>query len=144
MYIYIYIYCGKKTMENNFTWYLKFHASRPTIFSQVQRSLKIYSTMVSLIWGHLCRVHFHRFRSLTKITLLWNMLYIFLVCWLLKVVFVFHTCLQQSDLKFVRHGEHLPGFSFCICLFLILLFSNLLLYTNFLRFLFYLNDDIGW
>ena len=58
--------CGKKTMQNNFTWYLKFHAGRLTIFSQVQRSLKIYSIMVSLIWHHLCRVHFHRFQSLTS------------------------------------------------------------------------------
>ena len=47
--IYIYTYCRKKTMQNNFTWYLKFHAGGPTIFSQVQRSLKIYSMMVSLI-----------------------------------------------------------------------------------------------
>ena len=31
-------FCWKKTMQNNFTWYLKFHASGPTIFSQVQRS----------------------------------------------------------------------------------------------------------
>ena len=23
-YIHIYIYCGKKTMQNNFSWYLKF------------------------------------------------------------------------------------------------------------------------
>ena len=49
---------------------------------------------------------------------LWN---IFLVCFfwvfclLLKVV-VFCTCWQQSNLKFFRHGEHLPGFGFCICL----------------------------
>ena len=34
---------------NNFTWYLKFHASGPTIFSQVQRSLKISNVIVSLI-----------------------------------------------------------------------------------------------
>ena len=51
-------------MQNNFTWYLKIHASGPTIFCQVQRSLKIYSKMVSLIWRHLCRVHFHSFGSL--------------------------------------------------------------------------------
>ena len=62
---YIY-YCWKKMLQNNFTWYLKFHAGGLTIFSQVQRSLKIYSIMVSLIWRHLCRVHFHRFRSLTS------------------------------------------------------------------------------
>ena len=31
--------------------------------------------------------------------------------------FLFLVVLQQSDLKFVRHGEHLSGFSFCICLF---------------------------
>ena len=55
-------------MQNNFTWYLKFHAGGPTIFSQVQRSLIIYSIMVSLIWHQLCRVHFHRFRSLTSAT----------------------------------------------------------------------------
>ena len=53
-------------MQNNFTWYLKFHAGGPTRFSQVQRSLNIYSIMVSLIWRRLCRVHFHRFRSLTS------------------------------------------------------------------------------
>ena len=51
-------------MQNNFTWYLKFHAGWPTIFSQVQRSFKIYSIMLSLIWHHLCMVHFHRFESL--------------------------------------------------------------------------------
>ena len=51
-------------MQNNFSWYLKFHARWPTIFSQVQRSLKIYSIMVSLIWHHLCMLHFHRFQSL--------------------------------------------------------------------------------
>ena len=28
--------CGKKTMQNNFTWYLKFHVDRPTVFNQVQ------------------------------------------------------------------------------------------------------------
>ena len=77
IYAYIYIhtyniyilyiwYCGKKTMQNNFTWYLKFHAGGLTIFSQVQRSLKIYSIMISLIWRHLCSVHFQRFRSLTS------------------------------------------------------------------------------
>ena len=49
------------------TWYLKFHASGATIFRQVQRSLKIYSMMVSLIWRHLCRVHFQRFCSLTSL-----------------------------------------------------------------------------
>ena len=27
---------------------------------------KIYSIMVSLIWCHLCRVHFHSFRRLTS------------------------------------------------------------------------------
>ena len=72
-YIYIYIYnikCKKKKMmQNNFTWYLKFHASGPTIFSQVQRSLKIYSIMISLICRHLCRVHFHRFRSIASASL---------------------------------------------------------------------------
>ena len=36
-------------MQNNFTWYLTFQAGRPTIFSQVQRSLKIYSVMVFCI-----------------------------------------------------------------------------------------------
>ena len=68
--------------------------------------------------------------------MLWNILYIFLVCQLLLKVVVFHTCLQQSDLKSVRHAEHLPGFSFCICLFLTLLFLILLLRINSLRFLF--------
>ena len=59
-------YCGQKTMQNNFTWYLKFHDGGPTIFSQVQRSLKIYRVMVPLIRHNLCRVHFNRFRSLTS------------------------------------------------------------------------------
>ena len=45
LYIYIYIY----NMQNNFTWYLTFQAGRPTIFSQVQRSLKISSVMVFCI-----------------------------------------------------------------------------------------------
>ena len=58
--------CGKKTMQNNFTWYLKFHAGRLTIFSQVQRWSKIYSIMVSLIRHYSCRVYFHNFRSLTS------------------------------------------------------------------------------
>ena len=40
-------YCGKKTIQNNFNWHLKFHTGKPTIFSQVQRSLKIYSIIVS-------------------------------------------------------------------------------------------------
>ena len=31
--------CGKKRMQNNFIWYFKFHASRPTIFCHVQLSL---------------------------------------------------------------------------------------------------------
>ena len=57
----------------------------------------------------------------------------FLVCLLLKVV-VFLTRLQQSDLKFVRHGEHLPCFCLCICLFLTLFFSISLLPINSSRF----------
>ena len=39
-YIYILKYCGKTTKQNNFTWYLTFHAGGSTIFSQVQRSSK--------------------------------------------------------------------------------------------------------
>lgn len=61
----------------------------------------------------------------------------------------FRTCLQQNDLIFFRHGEptvreHLPGFSFCICLFWHLFFSILLLPFNSLRFLSHLNAVIGW
>ena len=56
----------------------------------------------------------------------------------------FCICLQQSDLKFVRYGEHLPGFSFCNCLFLTLFFSILLLPINSVRFLFCLNAVIDW
>ena len=74
---------------------------------------------------------------------LWNIFNSFLVCWLSKVV-VSHACLQQSDLKFVRHGDHLPGFSFCTCLLSTLFFSVLLLPINSLRLLFHLNDVIGW
>ena len=41
MYIYVYIYnFGKKTIQNKFTWYLKFHAGGPKILKQVQRSSK--------------------------------------------------------------------------------------------------------
>ena len=50
----------------------------------------------------------HKMHPIKYITTLWNTLYIYLVCWLVKVV-VFCTCLQQSDLKFVRHGKHLAG-----------------------------------
>ena len=51
----------------NFTLYLKFHTSGPTIFQpRYNDHQKIYSTMVFLIWRHLCRVHFHSFRSLTS------------------------------------------------------------------------------
>ena len=53
-------------MYTNFTWYLRFHVGDPTIFSQAQRSLKIYSIILSSIWRHLGRVHFHRFRKLTS------------------------------------------------------------------------------
>ena len=70
----------------------------------------------------------------------WECLPIFLVCWLLKVV-GFRTCLQQSDLKFVRYGENFPDFSFCIFLFF---FLTMLLPINSLRFLFRLNAVIGW
>ena len=75
----------------------------------------------------------------------WKCLHIFLVCWLLKVV-GFRTCLQQSDLKFVRYGGNFPDFSFCIFLlfFLTMFFSILLLPINSLRFLFRLNAVIGW
>ena len=45
-------------MQNNFTWYLKFHAGGPKIFSQVQQSLKIYSIMVSLILNDVTYVQF--------------------------------------------------------------------------------------
>ena len=61
-----------------------------------------------------------------------------------KNMVVFLCCLQQSDLEVVRHGEHLPGFSFCICLFLTLFFTIWLLAINSLRFLFCLNAVIGW
>ena len=60
-------HCGKKSMQNNFTWYLKFHAGGRTIFSQIQQLLKIYSIIVSLIWRKLCRVNFPRFWSLTSV-----------------------------------------------------------------------------
>ena len=63
--------------------------------------------------------------------------------WFLKVA-VFCTCLQQSDLTFVKHGEHFPGFSFHICLFLTLFFSVLSLSINSLRFWFCLNAVIVW
>ena len=89
-------------------------------------------------------MHFIKYitQLLAQLTL-WNNLYIFGVCRPLKVV-VFRTCLQPSDLKFVRHGEHFPGFDFCVCLFLTFLFSILLLPINSLRFLFCLNAVLGW
>ena len=61
----------------------------------------------------------------------------FLTCWLLKVVL--GTCFQFRDLRFFRNGEHFPGFSFCICLFLTLLYL-----IWFLRFLFDLNVVVNW
>ena len=30
--VYIMQYCGKKTIQNNFTWYLQFYVGGPTIF----------------------------------------------------------------------------------------------------------------
>ena len=38
-------------MQNNFTWYLKFHAGGPTIFSQVQQPSKNlqYDTVIFLV-----------------------------------------------------------------------------------------------
>ena len=39
-YLSVFVLEPKKTMQNDFTWYLKFHAGRPTIFSKVQQSFK--------------------------------------------------------------------------------------------------------
>ena len=74
---------------------------------------------------------------------LWNILHTFFGLLTLKSSLKV-VCLQQSNFKFSRHGEHLPGFSFCICLFLTLFFSILLFPLNSLRFLFHLNAVIGW
>ena len=93
--------------------------------------LKLVSTFPTYCLLH--KIHSIKYMTqlLAQLTF-WNILYIFLVCSLLKVV-VFLTCLQQSDLNFVRHGEHLPCFSLCICLFLTLFFSISLLPINSLR-----------
>ena len=39
----------EKTIQNNFPRYLKFYASAPAIFSQMQRSSKIFNIMITLI-----------------------------------------------------------------------------------------------
>ena len=39
-------------MQNNFTWYLKFHVGGTTIFSQVQRLSKIYSAIYKSSYKH--------------------------------------------------------------------------------------------
>ena len=107
----------------------------------------LFSLILKLVSAFPTYCLLHKMHSIKYITYLllqltlWNILHIFLVCWLLKVVF--RACLQQSDLKFLRHGEHLPDFSFCICIFLTLFFSILLLPINPLRLLFRLNAVIG-
>ena len=116
-----------------------FFTSFRWLFSHILKLVSAFPTY--------CLLHeMHPIKYITKLLAqltLWNILYIFLVCWLLKTVF-FRICLQKNDLKFVRHGEHLLGFSFCICLFLTSFFSILLLRINSLRFLFHLNAIIGW
>ena len=109
----------------------------------------LFSLKLKLVSAFPAHSLLHKMHSIKYITKLltrwtfWNILYIFVVCSLLKVV-VFRTCLQQRCLKFVRHGEHLSRFNFCICLVLTLFFSILLLPIDFLRFLFHLNAFIGW
>ena len=51
----------------------------------------------------------HELHQIYNVEVVKYLIYIFIGYWLLKVVL--RTCLQQSDLKFVRYGEHLPGFS---------------------------------
>ena len=65
IYIYIYIYTCIYLYICIYI-YIYIYAGGTTIVSQVQRSLKIYSIIVSLIWRHLCRVNFRRFWSLTS------------------------------------------------------------------------------
>ena len=91
-----------------------------SLFSLILELVSDFSTYCLLDKMHLIKYIMYLLAQLT----LWNILYILLVCWPLKVV-IFRTCLWEGGLKFVRHGEHLPGFSFCISLFFDFVLFNL-------------------
>ena len=81
----------------------------------------LFSLILKLIPAFPTFCLLHKMPSIKYITYLlaqltlWNILYIFFVCWLL-IAAVSRTCLQQSDLKFFKHRKYFPGFSFRICL----------------------------
>ena len=72
----------------------------------------------------------------------WGFLYVFWVCWLLKVDVVV-IWLQHRVLLFQKHGKHFPGFKVLLFIFFTMLFSILLLPTWSLRFLLSLKAATG-
>ena len=107
--------------------------------------LKLFKMFTS----HYCVDFFHNFSMIIQfyIKACFCFFYIFFITWnaLHQIYSVaVGNSLQQSDLKFVRHVNHLLGCGFCICLLLALFFSIFLLPINSLRFLFRLNVVTGW
>ena len=96
--------------------------------------LKFVSTLPT--YYLFCKMHSIKYTTqlLAQLTLR-IFLYVFLVCCLLRI-------LRAASHSFFRHEEHLPRFCFGFCL--TLFFSISLLPVNSLRFLFRLNDVIGW
>ena len=79
-----------------------------------------------------------RYKKLTS----WRILYVFWVCWLLKVDVVV-IWLQHRVLLFQKHGKHSPGFKVLLFIFFTMLFSILLLSMWSLRFLLSLKAATG-
>ena len=62
-------FCWKKTMQNNFTWYLKFHASGPTITSPGTWLNFIYIYLYIFIYIYIFIIYI-RFISIYKISII--------------------------------------------------------------------------